>query len=350
MKKLLSLSVVVVIMLSFFAGCGQSQPAKTSEPAQSSAASAAPASTPAQSSAPDQGWVPQKEVSFLVPSAAGGGSDFNARAISEYVSKYKLSPKSFMVEIKAGGSGQVAYAEAVKRKGDPHTLVVLHSGQVMSAAVSKSPVQGSDMTYIATVALDELTLATKKGAKYQNIEEFLEAGKKEGIKVGGSNRLSGDHLALEMLNKYAGTKFTYIHFNSSGEVMSAVLGGHVDAGIFNPNEAKSQIEGGEAVPLAVFAEKRIPGVFKDTPTFIELGYKDIKLAEVRAISGPPDMPPEAIKYYEETMKKVTELPEWQTDYIDKGYMTNYYLNAADTKKYMDEYVKNCLEIFKDIEE
>ena len=60
MKKLLSLSVVVVIMLSFFAGCGQSQPAKTSEPAQSSAASAAPASTPAQSSAPDQGWVPQK--------------------------------------------------------------------------------------------------------------------------------------------------------------------------------------------------------------------------------------------------------------------------------------------------
>lgn len=340
MKKYLSLAVAGILSLSLLAGCGGSQPAKSSAPA--AAQSSAPAAPKA--------WVPEKEVSFLVPSAAGGGSDFNARAISEYVSKYKLSPKSFMVEIKAGGNGQVAYAEAAKRKGDAHTLVVLHSGQVMSAAVGKSPVQGGDMTYIATVALDELTLGSKKGGKYQNIKDFIEAGKKEALKIGGSNRLSGDHLAFEMLNKYAGTKFTYVHFNSSGEVMSAVLGGHVDAGVFNPNEAKAQIEGGEAIALAVFAEKRIPGTFKDAPTFIELGYKDIKLAEVRAISGPPSMAPEVIKYYEDVMKKVTETPEWQKDYIDKGYMTNYYLNAADTKKYMDAYVKTCLELFKDIKQ
>ena len=152
-----------------FAGCGQSQPAKTPEPAKSSAP------------APAKAWVPEKEVSFLVPSAAGGGSDFNARAISEYVSKNNLSPKSFMVEIKAGGSGQVAFAEAVKRKGDPHTLVVLHSGQVMSAAVGKLPVQGENMTYIATVALDELTLATKKGAKHTNIKDFIEAGDRKSV-------------------------------------------------------------------------------------------------------------------------------------------------------------------------
>lgn len=345
MKKYLSLAVAGILTVSLLAGCGQSQSAKSS----AAPASSAPA---AQSSAPaaPKAWVPEKEVSFLVPSAAGGGSDFNARAISEYVSKNKLSPKSFMVEIKAGGNGQVAFAEAVKRKGDAHTLVVLHSGQVMSAALSKSPVQAADMTYIATVALDELTLATKKGGKYQNIKDFIEAGKKEGMKIGGSNRLSGDHLAFELLNKYAGTKFTYIHFNSSGEVMSAVLGGHVDAGIFNPNEAKSQIDGGESVPLAVFAEKRIPGTFKDAPTFIELGYKDIKIAEARAISGPPNMSAEALKYYVDTLKKVTELPEWQKDYIDKGYMTNYFLNAADTKKYFDEYVAKCVEIFKDIKQ
>lgn len=48
------------------------------------------------------------------------------------------------------------------------------------------------------------------------------------------------------------------------------------------------------------------------------------------------------------MKKVTETPEWQKDYIEKGLLTNKFLNAEETKKLYDDYVKVTLEVFKDV--
>jgi putative tricarboxylic transport membrane protein len=122
-----------------------------------------------------------------------------------------------------------------------------------------------------------------------------------------------------MFNKYTGAKATYVQFNSSGEVMTALLGGHIDVGIFNPSECDGQVKADKVIPIATFAKQRIPGAFKNVPTFGELGFKDIQLSEVRAISGPPDMPKEAVKFYEDMLKKITDTEDWMKNYIEKNY-------------------------------
>jgi putative tricarboxylic transport membrane protein len=330
MKKFLCFAVMGIFVVGLLAGCGSQSAPKTEQAAKS--------------------WAPTKEIEFVVPSAPGGGSDLNARVISEYSQKMKLSPKSFMVVNKPGGSGAVSFSYVYSKKGDPHTWMVLHSGQVMSAIVNKSPVKADMLTYIAVVAFDDLLLGVNKDGKYKDIQSVIKAAKEnpDTVKIGGSQRGNSDHLSFEMFNKYTGAKATYIQFNSSGEVMAALLGGHVDVGIFNPSECEGQVKAQKVIPIAAFSKQRISGSFKDTPTFTELGFKDIQLTEVRAIAGPPDMPAEAVKFYEDMLKKITETEDWKKNYIEKNAMTPAYMNAAETKKYFNEQSKLYENMFKEV--
>lgn len=173
-------------------------------------------------------------------------------------------------------------------------------------------------------------------------------GQPGSIKIGGSQRGNSDHLAFELINKYTNSKFSYVMFNSSGEVMSALLGGHVDVGIFNPAECIGQVTAGAVVPIATFAEKRLTGLFKDVPTFAELGYDKIQVDEVRAIAGPPNMDPAAVKFYADMLKKITETEDWQKNYIDRYLLTHNYLNASDTKTFHEKMITEYINIFKEI--
>lgn len=328
MKKVLSLVVTGIMAVSLLSGCGNSKQTSQGEGAK----------------------YPQKEIDFVVPSSAGGGSDLNARTIADIAQKNKFSPKSFMVNNKPGGSGAVSFSYVYGKKGDPHTWMVLHSGQIMSALVNNAEVKADMLTYLGTVALDELLLCVNTEGKYKDMESLLKAVKEnpESIKIGGSQRGNGDHLAFELLNKYTESKFTYVQFDGSGDVMSALLGGHIDVGIFNPLECLGQVEAKKVTPVATFAPERLSGMLKDVPTFKELGYKEVEVREIRAIAAAPEMPAEAVKTYEEMLKKVTENEEWKKNYIEKNYMTNYYLNAADTKKYLDEQTELYKKVFTEV--
>lgn len=329
MKKLLSLIIASLLMVSVFAGCSKSA---------------------ATNSGKSKAWTPTKQIEFVVPSSAGGGSDLNARTIADIAYKNKFSPQNFMIENQGGGSGAVAYSSVGAKKGDPNVLMVLHSGQIMGSYVNNWDVKADQLTYIGVVAFDDLTLCTLKGGKYQDIKSLLDAikSKPEGITIGGAQRGNGDDLAFQLLNKYTNSKFTYVQFNSSGDVMSAMLGGHIDVGIFNPSECIGQIDAGKVIPLATYSDQRLPGEFKDTPTFKELGYPNMVEHEIRAIAGPPNMPKEAVQFYQDMLKKVTDTDEWKTNYIAKNYLTPVYMNAADSKTFLDAQVEIYKKTFKDV--
>jgi putative tricarboxylic transport membrane protein len=300
--------------------------------------------------AQQKGWAPIKEISAVVPSAPGGGSDLNARMIAMVVQKNKFSPYNIMVENKPGGSGAVAFSQVFASKGDPQTLMILHSGQVMGSYVNNWDVKAEMLTYIATLAYDELLLCVRKGAQFKDIKALIKSGKDnpDTLKFGGSQRGNSDHLSYEMLKKYTGAKLLYVSFNSSGEVMSALLGGHIDVGVFNPMECIRQVEAGNVIPLVTYAKKRIPGVFKTAPSFAEIGFKDVQLTEVRAIAGPPNMPADVVKFYEDMFKKVCQTAEWKKDYLEKNFLIGNYMNAADTKKFFEGQIVVYKKIFTEV--
>jgi putative tricarboxylic transport membrane protein len=161
----------------------------------------------------------------------------------------------------------VAFTNTYARAGDDHTLMILQSGQVMGSYVNDWQVKASDLTYVALLVFDNLFFCVTKDSPHRDLASFVAASRAnpEELAVGGAQRGNSDHLSFETFNRETGAGAAYVSFNGSGEVMSALLGGHIDAGIFNPLEFIGQFNAGTVIPLATFASQRLPGIFQGVP-------------------------------------------------------------------------------------
>jgi len=292
-------------------------------------------------------WEPTKDVEFVVPSAPGGGSDLNARTISEFAQSNKLCPTTIKVVNKPGGSGAVSFAYVAAKKGDNHTLMVLHNGQDLGSYVLNWDVKAKDLTYIGTVAFDAQMLCAVKGSKFTDLKTAVDLSKQGRVTYGGSQKGNTDHLSYIMSNAQTGSEFKYVMFNSSGEVLSAMLGGHVDLGVLNPSECIGQIRAGKIIPLATFSAQREQGELSEVPTFVELGYPNLVITDARAVAGPPDMSPEAVAFYENMLKQITELPTWKTNYIEKNFLTPVFMGAEESRAYFIGEADKAMARFKE---
>jgi putative tricarboxylic transport membrane protein len=304
----------------------------------------------ASSSSNNKEFTPTKEVEFVVPYSAGGGSDMYARVFAQVSKESKLVDQNIVVINKEGGSGAVGNTYTFNKKGDSETLMTWAPGQQAGTVLNNADVKLENLTPIATLAEDSFLVVVKKDSKFNSLEDLINAAKEapNKITVGGSGVGNEDHLLYHLINKNYKTKLKYVTFNSGGETTSALLGGHIDVVISNPNEILPQIEAGEVKALATSAEERLEGPLDQVPTFKELGHPEIKVAMFRGVVGPPDMPKEAVKYWENVMKEVSESEEWQEGYIKKYSLQNVFKGAEESKKYYEDVLEEYLEIHKEL--
>ena len=113
------------------------------------------------------------------------------------------------------------------------------------------------MTVLMIVAIDELMLSVRTESPFKTVEEFVDAARaKPGtLTVGGTGTHNEDHIFAHLFEQAARIKLKYVPFNSGGEVTAALMGGHIDAGVMNPNEIVAQVEAGKAKNLAVAAQQ-----------------------------------------------------------------------------------------------
>jgi putative tricarboxylic transport membrane protein len=101
----------------------------------------------------------------------------------------------------------------------------------------------------------------------------------------------------------------------------------------NPNEIVAQNEAGKARNLAVASKKRLADA-ADVPTFAERGY-DFYWEQMRGVVGPANMAPEAVKWWQDTLRKVTETKKWKEDYIKRNLLTPTQWTGEEANKYLD---------------
>ena len=283
-----------------------------------------------------QAKYPTKNVEVVVPFAPGGGTDNLMRMITGIMEENKLSPVSMNVNNRAGGSGAIGYNYLITKKGDSHVIAGATPMVVSGKLQGRLPGNHRDaMTMLMIVAIDELMLSVRTESPYKTIEEFVAAARaKPGVlTVGGTGTHNEDHIFTHLFEKAANIKVKYVPFNSGGEVTAALMGGHIDAGVMNPNEIVAQVEAGKAKNLAVAARKRMvdePGV----PTFEEKGMKFF-WEQMRGVVGPAGMAPEAVAWWVDTLKKVTATKKWQEEYIKRNQLTPVNWSGEEANKYLD---------------
>jgi putative tricarboxylic transport membrane protein len=279
---------------------------------------------------------PSRTVEVVVPYAPGGGTDNLMRTITGIIDENKWSPVPLNVVNRAGGSGAIGFNYIINKKGDPHVIGGATPMIVSGKIEGRLPGNHRDaMTVLMIVAIDELMLSVKADSPYKTVDDFVKAAKAKpgGITVGGTATLTEDHIFTYLFEKAAGIQVKYVPFNSGGEVTAALMGGHIDAAVENPNEIVSQIEAKTARNLAVAAQQRLKDA-PDVPTFAERGYK-FYWEQMRGVVGPANMAPEAVKYWQDTLKKVVATPKWQNDYIKRNLLTPTDWTGEQALKYLD---------------
>ena len=272
---------------------------------------------------------PSKSIELTVPFSAGGGSDILARTLVKTITEKKLISQPVIVNNRPGGSGAIGYAYVAAKKGDPYSIATVSSSFYTMPILGKSPVSYKDFTPVCGLAMDTLLLVVKEDSKYKGVKEIIADAKvkPKTLTVGGTSGTSDDAVMFQGIHARTGAEMKYVPFNSGGEVMIAVLGGHVDMAWANPGEALGQIEAKKVRPLAVSAKQRLSGL-PNVPTLTEQGI-DLVLAQFRGIVAPKGVPQQAVTYLEDVCQKVSEQPEWKNDYLKKNMIENRFMNAKD---------------------
>ncbi len=283
-----------------------------------------------------QAKYPVRMVEVVVPYAPGGGTDNLMRMITGIIDANKWSPVPINVNNRAGGGGAVGFNYLINKKGDSHVVSGATPMIVSGKIEGRLPGNHRDaMTILMIVAIDELMLSVRNESPFKTIDEFVNAARARPsqLTVGGTATNSEDHIFTHLFEQTAKIKVKYVPFNSGGEVTAALMGGHIDAGVMNPNEIVAQIEAGKAKNLAVAARKRMPDA-QDVPTFVEMGY-EFYWEQMRGVVGPANMAPEAIAWWQDALKKVTGTKKWQEEYIKRNLLTPTAWVGEEANKYLD---------------
>ena len=198
-----------------------------------------------------------------------------------------------------------------------------------------------EFTPIARMAIDTFVLWVNAASDVQKMDDFVAAVKASGgeWKMGGTGTGQEDSLVTAMLEKEFGIKVTYVPFGGGGDVAKNVVGGHVDSSVNNPSEAMGFYKAGKMRPIMALTPERI-AVFPDTPTARELGH-DIVYSMQRSFVGPKDMPAEAVAYYTEMLRMVSETEEWKTYTADNSLNADFLTGDALQAYFLEEREKHA---------
>src|SRR5678810_1379059 len=286
-------------------------------------------------------WDSTKPIEFVIPAGTGGGADQMARLIAGIADKNKLSPRPLLAVNKSGGAGAEGFLYVKEKKGDPHVIVITLSNLFTTPLHTGVPFNWKDLTPLARMALDEFILWVNAGTPYKTAKEYVDAVKAQSagtnrMKMGGTGSAQEDQIITIQLEQALGVKFTYVPFKGGGEVCVNLVGKHVDSTVNNPIECASHWKAGRVRPLAVFDTARITvPEWKDIPTVKEALGADIAYLMLRGIFGPPDMPKDALEWYQGVLKKVYDTPEFK-DYLSQGALKPAWETGPEFVKWLGE--------------
>lgn len=268
---------------------------------------------------------PPTNIRMVAAGDPGGGLDVLARQIQQTLDETGLAESTINIENIGGGSGNPAMAIAAQQS-DAGDVLVINSNRVYL-----NPITGnSDLTVdedfspIAQLMTEYVVLAVRDDSVYESGTEVMEDLQQNprALTVGVGTVPSNDQLhILQVAEEYDvdTDEVNIAAFSAGGDLMTQLLGGHVDVISTGLSEALPQIESGDVRALAISAPDRVEGPGSDIPTWEEQGVDDLVIEHWRGVFGPPEMSDEARKYWKDTFTQMTESEQWEDVLAQNGW-------------------------------
>jgi len=218
---------------------------------------------------------PSKPIHIIVPYSAGGSTDQLARAIQQPMADFLGQP--VIVENRPGAGGTIGVDLVAKAAPDGYTLVFGNTGpNAVVSLMRKVPYDElKDLQAISTVAIAPMILAIPSDNPATTVKEFFAYAKQNGdsINFGSVGNGSLSHLTGEYFNQLAGVHLVHIPYSGGAPMMTAFLGGQVQAAFVTGLDGAALLASGKIKYLAVGTPKRtdtvpgVPAIAEDLPGF-----------------------------------------------------------------------------------
>jgi tripartite-type tricarboxylate transporter receptor subunit TctC len=259
---------------------------------------------------------PEKAVQYIIPFAPAGESDVAARLQAQVFSaKYK---QEMVVVNKPGAGGALAWSQINNAPGDGYTIVGVNLPHIVLQPLEPgTQFKTEDMTPVYFFHYTPDAIVVANDSPFKTFADLVKAAKEKPdvVSIAGSGTNSANHGAQVRLDREQKIKTTYVPFKGTGELVSAVLGGHVSAAMSYSTLAL--LQKGKMRMLAVATDARLPQ-FPDVPTFKELGMNWVDGA-YRGIGVPKSTPPAVRKQVSDMMDAINKDPELRKRMTEGGF-------------------------------
>jgi tripartite-type tricarboxylate transporter receptor subunit TctC len=273
---------------------------------------------------------PSRNVTFIVPYAAGGYTDLIGRITARYVESALV--RTIIVDNRAGAGGIVGTQAVVNAPPDGYTFCVCSIGAISIAPfvqkVGYDPVR--DLAPIGIVSSIAQVIITNKNLPVTTLPEFVAYAKAHPGKLNyGSSGAGGlTHYAVELFLARTGTTAVHIPFKGGAQSTAAVISGDVDFAFANMTDALPQIEADLVRGLAVTSRER-SAYLRDLPTVHETVAPNFIVETWNGIIAPRGTPEPIVRAMSAILLKMAD---------DPGVRASMRKAGADTvKNTPDEY-------------
>jgi tripartite-type tricarboxylate transporter receptor subunit TctC len=238
-----------------------------------------------------QPQYPNRNVSMIVPYAAGGPTDTVARVTAQAMGK--SLGQSVIVENRPSAGGILGPEQVKNAKPDGYTILIHHIGMATTPALYRNlrfkPLE--DFEPIGLINDVPMTIIGKPQLPAKDFKEFLAYIKANKDKVSYANAGIGaaSHLCGMLFMSAIQTDFLTVPYKGTAPAMNDLLGGQVDFMCDQTTNTTSQIKSGKVKAYAVTSAKRVPSL-PDIPTLDEVGLKGVEVGIWHGLYAPKGTP------------------------------------------------------------
>ena len=239
---------------------------------------------------------PDRQITFIVPFAAGGPTDVIARIVGEQMSR-SLGGRPIIVENVAGAGGTTGITRAAGAAPDGYTIMMGHMGTHGAAPALYPNIKydpTKDFTPIGLAAGTPVLIVTKKALPAKDLKSFVAYLKANDGNVTEAHAGVGSvsHTSCTLFHSVVGAKGARVTYRGTGPALNDLVAGQVDYGCDQIVNLVPQIVSGNITALAIATAARSPAL-PNVPTTREAGLPEFEVSAWNAIFAPKGLPKDA---------------------------------------------------------
>ncbi|MCC6250545.1 MAG: tripartite tricarboxylate transporter substrate binding protein [Rubrivivax sp.] len=284
-------------------------------------------------------WKPSERVNYIIGVAAGGTVDLYARGIKDTLDSLKLANgQTILVENKVGAGGAIAMQFLKGQAGNAHYLGTFHTGAIAGAVTGLIKADPREFPPVAMMVEETSLVAVRADSPLKDGMDLVAALKADPTRLRiavapamGQNT----HLAIAKPLSVAGVaidKLTMAPFRSSGESVTALIGGHVDVVSATAPVILPQVQAGKLRILASAAPEPGTGALAGVKTWRQLGV-EADYVSYNGVTLPPGANVDQIRFWEDALRKVSQDKNWIA-MVEKSGNKPIFRGYVDSHRYL----------------